>query len=278
MEPSCFLNGAIVPLNEAKIGVLDLALLRGFGIYEGLATHGGEPFRFHDHFARFQSSAQALDLTIPFSEEETLNAMREVARKNAPTGRGIVRLLLTGGRADGGIKHVAGREMLYLIAEPMTPYPSEWYTQGAKMITHEHRRAFPEYKTIDYTAAVLLQPLLAKSGAAEALYVSGDEVLECTGSNVFAVKDGTLITPKDGILFGITRKVTIELAKEAALTVEERTLSLTELLSANEAFITSSFKDIVPVTSINGQVIGAGKPGPITQDLMHRFAAYALHV
>lgn len=274
MKPTCFLNGDIIPLDEAKIGVLDLSLLRGFGIYEGLASHEGEPFRFHDHFARFQSSALALDLTIPFSEEETLRAMREVVKRNAPSGRGIIRMILTGGKADGGIKHVAGREVLYIVSEPMTPYPSAWYTQGAKMITHEHRRAFPEYKTIDYTAAVLLQPTIAKSGAAEVLYVSGEEVLECTGSNVFAVKDGALLTPKDGILLGITRKVTIEIAKEAGLTVAERTLSLPELLDADEVFITSSFKDIVPVTNIDEHSISIGEPGSITKDLMRRFAAY----
>lgn len=272
MKPVCFLQGNIIPLEEAKVGILDLALLRGFGIYEGLAAHRGEPFRFTDHWKRLQSSAQALSLSIPFSETEVLEAMRHIIRQNAGDGRAIVRMILTGGRADGGIKHVSGREVLYIVAEPMTPYPPEWYTLGAHTIIHEHKRLLPEYKTIDYTAAVLLQPLLAKNAAAEAIYVSKGEVLECTGSNVFIVRDGVISTPKDSILLGITRKVTIELASESGHSVQERAISLPELLSADEVFITSSFKDVVPVTSVDAHSISNGAPGKVTQELMARFA------
>ena len=273
MDPYVWLDGSLVPLSEAAIGVYDLALLRGFGIYEGLAAHGGEPFRFRDHWERFERSARALGLSLPYTEDETLEAMRAVARENAPKGRGIIRMLLTGGRADAGIVHVAGREQLFIIAEPMLPYPAEWYERGARVITHAHQRAFPEYKNIDYTVAVLLQPTLAAMQAAEALYVSDGNALECTGSNIFAVKNGTLITPKDGMLHGITRKVVLELAQEAGLPTEERALPLDELLAADEVFITSSFKDIVPVASIDETAFAA--PGEITQDLMRRFEDYA---
>lgn len=275
MEPHVWLQGELVPLSQASIGVYDLALLRGFGIYEGIATHDGEPFRFSDHWERFMRSAKALDLTLPFGEEEVLEGMRAVAKANAPRGRGIIRMILTGGTADAGIRHVAGRETLYILSEPMKPYPVEWYEHGASIITHEHQRALPEYKTIDYTAAVMLQSVLAAKKAVEAAYVSQGTVLECTGSNIFAVKDGVLTTPKDGVLAGITRKMTLELAREAGMRAEERALPLRELLSADEAFLTSSFKDIVPVASVDGSAIGSGAPGPVTKDLMARFARYA---
>ena len=271
MDPYVWLAGSLVPFSEAKIGVTDLACLRGFGIYEGLAAHDGEPFHFHDHWLRFERSARALGLALPYTEEETLRAMRAVVRANAPAGRALVRMILTGGRADGTIVHVAGREQLYLLAEPMRPFPSEWYTRGAHTITHAHKRPYPEFKTIHYIEAVLLQPKLAEACAAEAIYVSDGNVLECTGSNIFGVKDGALVTPKDDMLHGITRKVALELAREAGLSVEERALPLTELLTADEVFITSSFKDIVPVRSVDEHAIGNGEPGPVTQDLMGQF-------
>ena len=271
MDPYVWLAGSLVPFSEAKIGVSDLACLRGFGIYEGLAAHDGEPFHFHDHWLRFERSARALGLALPETEEETLEAMRTVVRANAPTGRALVRMILTGGRADGTIVHVKGREELYILAEPMRPFPAEWYTHGAHTITHPHKRPYPEFKTIYYIEAVMLQPKLAEAHAAEAIYVSGGNVLECTGSNIFAVKDGALITPKDDMLHGITRKVVLELAKEADLPAEERVLTLAELFDADEVFITSSFKDIVPVRSVDEHAIGNGEPGPLTKDLMARF-------
>ncbi len=273
MEPMVWLNGSLKPLSEATIGVYDLSLLRGYGIYEGLAAHDGEPFRFHDHWQRFGRSAATLDLALPYAEGEVLLAMRDVVRANAPHGRATIRMILTGGTAEGGIVHVRGREVLYLLAEPMAPYPAPWYEQGARAITHEHRRVLPEFKTIDYIAAVRLQPKLRETGAAEAIYVSEGCALECTGSNLFAVKDEVIITPAEGMLHGITRNVTLELARAAGMKVEERTLPLSELLSSDEAFITSSFKDIVPLASVDDTPIPS--PGPITRNLMARFAQYA---
>ena len=273
MEPKVWIDGALVPRSEATIDVYDLSLLRGYGIYEGLAAHDGEPFRFRDHWERFGRSAKALDLAIPYTGEEVLAAMRALVKENAPHGRAIIRMILTGGNADGGIVHVAGREQLYLLSEPMRPYPIEWYERGAHAITHAHRRAFPEFKTIDYTVAVMLQSKMKQAGAAEAVYISDGNVLECTGSNIFCVRNSALVTPKDEMLHGITRNVTLELAREAGLTIEERALPLEELLAANEVFITSSFKDIVPLRSIDDTLITA--PGPISKDLMARFLKYA---
>jgi len=134
----------------------------------------------------------------------------------------------------------------------------------------------PEYKTIHYISAVAYQKARKAAGALEVLYVSKGNVLECATSNFGIIKNGTVIMPKDGILHGVTRTVTLELARAANYPVEERAVSLDELLAADEAFITSSFKDIVPVVRIDNATIANGKPGPITQDLMARFAAYAI--
>lgn len=272
-SPICYFNGSLVPFTEARVGLFDLGLLRGFGIYEGITAIGGEPFRFSDHWKRFETSARALGLALPLSEGEALEATRAVIAENSPTQRATLRMILTGGEAEGGIEHVAGRETFFITAEPTVLLPEKVYIEGASMQTYTHQRFLPEYKTTNYITAVLLQQKKKESGSVEILYVTNGTILECTGSNVFIVKGGTLITPKENILQGITRKVVLELARETS--VEERVISLDEFFEADEVFITSSFKDIVPIISVDSRTIGAGAPGPVTRDLMQRFAAYA---
>lgn len=271
MNPVCYLNGSIVPRADARVSVLDLGLLRGFGIYEGITAFGGEPFRFSDHWERFQNSARALDLALPLSEREALEAMRTVIAANAPGTRATVRMILTGGEAEGGIGHVIGRETLFITAEPAVPLPEAFYVNGASMRTYEHQRFLPAYKTTNYITAVLLQKKLKEAGAVEVLYNSGGFALECTGSNVFIVQKSKVVTPRENILHGITRKVVLDLARGAYET-EERPISLDELFGADEVFITSSFKDIVPIVSVDARTVGTGAPGPVTRDLMERFA------
>ena len=253
--------------------MLDLGVLRGFGIYEGLAAFAGEPFHFSDHWERFKISADALGLVLPFSEKESLEMMRAVIEENSSGRRAHIRMVLTGGEAREGIKHVAGRETFFITAEPATMLPEVLYANGAPLLTHEHQRAFPAYKTTNYITAVLLQKKLEAAGAIEGLYVAGGMALECTTSNVFIVQNGSVITPKENILLGITRKVVLDIARKSHPT-EERAVSIDELLGADEVFITSSFKDIIPVASVDAKAIGSGSPGPVTRDLMKSFAQH----
>ncbi len=273
MEPVCYLNGAIVPLSEARLGVLDLATLRGFGVYEGLTSFAGEPFHFSDHWDRFLSSAAALGLVVPATAHEVREAMRAVIAHNAPGTRANLRMVLTGGEALSGIEHVPGRESLFITAEAATPLPAALYERGGHLISREHQRFMPEMKTIHYITAVMLQRERAAAQAIEILYTANGHALECATSNVFIVKDGAVITPDTGILKGITRQVTLALAR-ATRPTEERAVPTSELLSADEAFITSSFKDIVPIVSIDEHRISSGAPGPVTRDLMARFGQY----
>lgn len=272
--PLCYLNGTLIPLAEARVGVLDLGMLRGFGIYEGITAFSDKPFRFNDHWERFELSAHALGLVIPAKKEEIEAAMRELIKRNSPGKRAGIRMVLTGGEALHGLEHVPGRETLFIVAEPVVPLSSELYEKGAKLITYEHQRFMPEMKTINYITAVILQEKRKAAGAIEILYTSNDRVLECATSNVAIVKNGKVITPDADILKGVTRKVMLEVAREAHQ-VEERAVSIDEFFDADEAFITSSFKDIVPIVTVDARTIGTGKPGLVTKDLMKRFAAYA---
>ncbi len=274
MSPVAYLNGEIIPLAEAKVGILDLGLLRGFGVYEGITALRGEPFHFHDHWLRFNRSAKTLALRMPVSEEEFLAGLRAIIAHNAGKGRASIRAVLTGGTAIGGIEYAPGTETLFAMAEPAVPLPSELYEHGASLITHEHRRHLPHIKTIDYIEAVTLQPRRKDAGALEILYTHDGHVLECATSNVFLVKEGVLITPKEDVLGGITRKVVLDLARSAGIPVEEREVSSEELLGADEVFITSSFKDIVPIAFIDGRTIAGNAPGALTRRLMQEFTDY----
>jgi len=273
-DPVCYLNGAIVPLTEARVGVLDLGIVRGFGIYEGITAFSGKPFRFSDHWERFQESANVLGLVIPNSKDEVERIMFQLIEHNSPRTRASIRMVLTGGEALHSIEHVPGRETFFIIVEALIPPPAELYERGGSLISCEHQRFMPDMKTINYITAVALQEKRKAAGAIEILYTSGSRALECSTSNVFIVKNGELCTPDAGILKGVTRKVVLELARKA-YPIEKRDISIEELFGADEVFITSSFKDIVPIVSIEKRIIGSRAPGPTTRDLMARFTKYA---
>ncbi len=273
MEPLCYLNGEMIPLAQAKISVGDLGVVRGFGIYEGIAAFSGEPFRFPDHWKRFEISANRLGLVIPHTKDEVETALRSLVAHNVTGTRANIRLILTGGEAENGIEHVPGRETFFATAEDAILLPAALYERGGHLISHEHQRFLPEVKTLNYITAVMLQKKRRDEDAIEILYTSNGHVLECATSNVFMVKDETIRTPAENILKGITRMVVLELA-QGAYSIEERVISIEEFLGADEVFITSSFKDIMPIVSVDARTIGTGAPGPVTRDLMTRFAAY----
>ena len=250
----------------------DIGLLRGYGIYEGITTYKGKPFRLADHLVRFRNSAKALDLSIPLSDTEIEKAILSLGKKNG-FDRTNFRVILTGGNTLHGIEYDTTKPTFYILAEEYKTLPKELYTLGASLITHEHQRALPEYKTINYITAVQVQKERKEKGAIEVLYVSKGKVLEAATSNVFIVKDGVVITPKNNVLAGITRKVAIELA-EKKYTVMEREVTVEELFSADEVFLTASYKEIVPIVSVDGKKIAEGKVGGVTQVLMKDFGEY----
>jgi branched-subunit amino acid aminotransferase/4-amino-4-deoxychorismate lyase len=272
MTQYCFLNGQVVPLEEAKVSVLDIGLLRGYGIYDGLTTLNGQPFRFADHWARFSDGAHTLDLNIPITEETCEKKIKDILEKSNLKERANVRLILTGGPTVGGIEYVFETPTFYITAEKWESLPKEYYEVGAKLLTYNHLREMPEHKTTNYIRAVSLQNWRKEEKAVEVLYVNDGEVLECATSNICLVKDGVIITPAENVLKGITLKVVGELAGQVGYGFERRLVYQDELKTADEVFITSSFKDIVPVVKIDDFSIGSGGVGSVTKDLMARFA------
>src|SRR3989338_3279261 len=275
MPQFCYLDGVVVPVSEAKVSVYDIGLLRGFGIYEALRTFNRKPFELAAHMARFHSSTDALKLRIPATDEEIKKILDDLMSRNIPEGKeAVARFIITGGTAVGGIEYNPATPTFYILVEELEPPAKEMYEKGCKLLVYDHLRALPEYKTTNYVTAVRLQEERKQAGALEILYTSQGRVLECATSNFFIVKNGTIFTPRADVLAGITRKVTIELAKKE-FPLEERDISVEEMYQADEAFLTSSFKDIVPVVEVGDKTIGTGAPGPVTKRVMELFEEYA---
>ena len=252
--------------------VTDLAVLRGYGVFDLSKTVNGKLFLWKEHWRRFQSSAKLLGLKIPLPEKAVREAIGRLLEKNEGEDCNI-RLLLTGGVARIGL--VVHKPRFYILAEPIQPLPRKLFEKGAKVITCSHERVVPEAKTTDYLVAVRLQKERIRAGAVEILYLSNDDrVLECSTSNFFLVTNGRLITARDAVLMGVTRNLVIDLANECGITVEEKDVAQQELASADEAFLTATNKNIVPVVQIDDLEIGDGKPGAMTRRLMTLLADY----
>ena len=269
----CFLNGKVLPIGEAKVSLSDIGLLRGYGIYDGMTAFKGRPFRFMDHWSRFVSGAHILNLNIPITEEKAEKIIMELLEKNGLMDRANIRMILTGGETLGGIEYDFENPTFYILTEKWESLPPDYYQNGAKLVTYTHKRELAEYKTTNYIRATVLQNFRKEEKAVEILYTFDGEALECATSNIFIVKNKTLITPVENILKGITRKVVLELA-EGKYKIEERSVREEELKTADEIFITSSFKDIVPIVGVDDFGFAGGEVGPVTKDLMAKFKAY----
>ncbi len=259
-------NGAWVPTSKATLSVFDLAVLRGFGIFDYLRTYGRKPFTLSQHLDRLFRSAGYISLQVPKTKEEITAIILKGIEKNAAGKELDIRIVVTGGVGHNSI--TPGNSSLLVLFGEVTDYPAEYYTKGVKIITETMVRQFPRAKTINYIMAIPALSRAREKHAIEVVYVGHDTTIyEGTTSNFFAVIDGKLVTPKDDVLIGITRTLVLDLAKKLKMPVEERRITTTELPSISEAFITASNKEIMPVTTINESPVGDGSVGPVTKRL-----------
>jgi D-alanine transaminase/branched-chain amino acid aminotransferase len=254
-------NGEMVKENSLSISASDLAIQRGYGIFDFLVTVNGKPIFLDDHIARFYTSAKLMHLPVSLNQSDLIEAIDQLMRKNNLPNSGI-RMTLTGGNSPDG--YSIGKPNLIISQSPYT-YQNQVFEKGLKLITNEHQRQLPFIKTIDYLKAIYLQPTIKAAGADDVLYYFNGLVTECPRANFFMVNEqGEVLTPKENILHGVTRK---HILKLKGYTIREAYINIEMLASAKEAFISSSTKNILPVTSIGGKQIGDGKPGPITRNL-----------
>ncbi len=275
MKAYCYSNGKVVTTEQAGIPINDIGLLRGYGVFDLLRTYRGVPFHFDEHFARLVRSARTLGLRVPVSRGKLESIVAVLLKKNKFPESNI-RIVLTGGKVINGMQYDKARPTFFVLVEPLHVMPQAAYQKGVKLITHEYRREFPQAKTLSYLTAVALEGRRRKEKAFEALYVWQGKALEASTSNIFMFRGNNLVTPKDDILIGVTRTIVLKLAKSAYDT-RERDISVKELLSADEAFITATNKAIIPVVNIDGVKINDGKIGKHTRYLMDVFAHYTLN-
>lgn len=277
-----YLNGKLVDKEQATVSVYDHGLLYGDGVFEGIRVYGGKVFLLEDHIDRLYESAAAIRLQIPMAPAELTRATRDTVAANG-LDDGYVRLVVTRGAGTLGLdpRRTANPQII-IIADTITLYPGEVYEQGLKLITASTIRNHPQalsarIKSLNYLNNILAKIEGTDADCVEALMVNHlGHVAECTGDNIFIVKNGVLKTPSadSGILEGITRNCVIRLAREAGVEVRETTLIRHDIYVADECFLTGTAAEVVPVISLDGRPIGAGKPGPVTRDLLARFRAF----
>lgn len=267
-----YVNGAFTPASQAAIGLNDLGLVRGYGVFEVLRTYGECPFGLRAHLDRLAYSAAQIELALPAPLPEIEAIVMETLARNA--ARDVtIRIIVTGGASSSFLMPEDHPTLLVMLA-PVKPYAAQMYADGAALITVDAARFMPTVKSLNYIPAIIGQRKARAAGAIEALYCDAAGVItECTTSNFFIFKGDQLITPAQDVLPGVTRAAALEVAGDL-FAIVTRPIQRDELAEADEAFITSTTKEIMPIVRVDAQSIGAGRPGARTQRLRQSFQAY----
>jgi len=268
MNYYCYANGKILRKNDIKVGIGDLVMLRGYGAFDYMRTYHEIPFRINDYLIRFEQSAKGMKLKLPLKRKEIISAINSLLEKNTASVKKDfgIRLLLTGGYSlDSYLPSVEPN--LFILIEDLPLYPSWYSTKGIKLMLSEHKREMPDIKTINYLTAIHLAEERRKSKAQDTLYCFNGKILETTRNNFFLFHGNTLVTSKDDILHGITRKAVLELARNI-FKVEVRAVLKKEIHSCSECFVTGTTRGVTPVVQIDNTKIGNGKAGKNTKELL----------
>jgi branched-chain amino acid aminotransferase len=278
MSTKVWINGTLVDKADAKVSVYDHGLLYGDGVFEGLRIYSAKVFRLKEHIDRLYDSAKAIALKIPLSPAEMTKAVEDTVKANNKVD-GYIRLIVTRGPGTLGLDPRKCEPWVIIIVDDISLYPRELYEDGLKIITaatiRNHPNAVnPRIKSLNYLNNILAKMEAIRAGCLEAIMLNHKgEVAECTGDNIFVVKNGVLKTPPNdaGILEGITRNFVIELAKKQGIPFTEAVLTRHDVYIADELFLTGTAAEVIAVTEVDSRTIGSGKQGPITRQLREAF-------
>ncbi|KKO19530.1 MAG: branched-chain amino acid aminotransferase [Candidatus Brocadia sp.] len=271
-----YLNGQILPQEDAKISVFDHGLLYGDGVFEGIRAYNGKIFMLQQHMDRLYDSAKAIALTIPITKDEMAEAIKKTMSANNLTDS-YIRLVVTRGVGKLGLDpNKCVTPQIIIITDTIELYSKALYENGLDIVTvttiRNHFSALdPKIKSLNYLNNILAKLESLEAGAGEALMLNKDGyVAECAGDNIFIFKDNVLLTPpaSAGILIGITRNVVMDLAVKLGMQVKEYLMTRYDVYIADECFLTGTAAEIIPVVKIDGRVIGNGKPGKVTLELL----------
>jgi branched-chain amino acid aminotransferase len=279
MTARVMIDGCLAEPGRASVSVFDRGFLYGDSVFETIRTYGGVPFRLPEHLERLGRSAERVFIVLPVSLGTLAEEVRETLRA-ARHEESYIRVMVTRGQAELGLApDLTTNPCRVIIAGRLEPPPPEAYARGISVVTYRTQRTADATRAVgakvaNYLVSVLAMREAREVGASEALVMDGDDcVVEGSTSNVFAVIGGHLVTPPEeaGILAGITRGCLIDLGRELGLGMELRRLALRELLLAEEAFVSSSIRELLPVVSVDGRRLGEGRPGPVTLRMLEAF-------
>lgn len=260
----CYFNGAYLKESEAAISIHTLGVQRGFGIFDFLRGRNGNPTFLDDHLDRFDRSQAFLGLSHLIEKDEIRNIIHTLQEMNG-FAESTFKLMLLG---DGDESEPILRPLFYIAN---TDISARQNPPSANVILHEYLREYPLIKSVNYLTSNHLHRAKAEAKAVDVIYHKDGTVSEASRSNVFVVKDGELLTPSENILMGVTRKNVLSLAK-SMMTVSEQGVSVDMLKSADEVFITSTLKEVLPIVSIDGNKVGEGRIGAYTKQIQQAFS------
>lgn len=265
-----YVNGKFLEEKQAKISVLDIGLLRGYGVFDFLVTYNNRPFLLKNHIRRLFNSAHLIGLEIGMTQDKVEKIVLNTIARNDKGYEKNIRIVVTGGVGINSLKPSKNPTIIVTV-QPKHNYPQEYYSKGVKIITYNYERPLSDAKSLDYSIGIKALSIASKKNAIEALYVNNENfITEATTSNIFIVKKKKIYTPKNNILDGITRSLVIKLCGSTN-PVHEKDIKLSDLLSADEAFITASNKEVMPIIKIDNKKIGSGKVGNVTRWVMETF-------
>ena len=275
-----YINGKFFDKENAKVSVFDHGLLYGDGVFEGIRSYNRRVFKLKEHIDRLFESAQSIMLKIPLTKEEMIKAVLDTTRANK-LDNAYIRLVVTRGEGDLGLdprKCYKGATVI-IVADKIALYPEKLYREGLSIVTVPTVRNLPEalnpqIKSLNYLNNILAKIEASNAGCDEAIMLDSlGYVAECTGDNIFVVKNGHLYTPPQcmGTLRGITRDSILEIARKNKILAHEHVITRHEVYISDECFLTGTAAEVIPVVKVDGRIIGQGKPGKLTLNLMKKF-------
>jgi branched-chain amino acid aminotransferase len=267
---AAYFNGQIQPVEQTAVGLTDIGLLRGYGLFDYFRTYNGRPFQWPLYWSRIVNSAARMHLPLPVGADEAHAVVLDLLTRSGQPDI-AVRLLLTGGYSPDSISVV--QPNLLIIAEPVKVVPPAEYEHGIRVIVDDYVREMAEVKSTDYKHVIMLAEAMRSARAQDVLYERDGEISELSRSNFFIIRGNRLITSDRHILHGITRRTVLDLARPD-FEIEERAVTLDEVYAADEAFTTSTIKMVLPVVQVGDRLIGSGKPGPGSRLLLARMQTF----
>lgn len=269
LQRTHFLNGKFVTESELVVSIRDLGFMRGFAVFDFLITYPHHrPFMLEKHIDRLFSSADHIGLAIPWSKAQVQKWILQTLEANKSPDEKAIKIIISGGLSNSLIPN--STPTIVILIDPRNLYPREYFENGVSVITVKHNRYAPYAKSNNYIEGVKQAQIAAETGAIEPIYYDDTQVFEGSTSNIFAVINNKLVTPKSNALPGITRDVLLSILK-LDIPIETRDFTLEQLCSASEAFLTASNKEIIPITKIDGNAVGEGRVGSITKEAMRQF-------